>query len=247
MPVKSVFLAPDVSRVVADILCCLSRLSKAGCHLYHVLSESSGRYLKAAHVCCRATKRTRPVSAASKASKARTGDGRRQTPAALREVQVPFNGALVRVSAATQIPIPASLPLHTVAPRPRSEVNEKSCQWMQTMMHGLHNADAGSNIPRFTSILMSTLHGTLPLPLTSTLTLVNPHFNPQWPAQVEMTTTSVDVRWQDGRVEARVPGRDLVPVTHLDEHDFFVADLVEEIDPLADMNDDAQVCVGWGH
>ena len=65
-------------------------------------------------------------------------------------------------------------------------------------------------------------------------------------AQVEMTTTSVDVRWQDGQVDARVPARDLVPVAHLDEHEFFVGDLVEEIDPLADMNDDAQVRGVWG-
>ena len=43
-----------------------------------------------------------------------------------------------------------------------------------------------------------------------------------------MTTTAVDVRWQDGRQEARVPARDLVPVAHLDEHDFFVGNLVEE-------------------
>ena len=56
-----------------------------------------------------------------------------------------------------------------------------------------------------------------------------------------MTTTAVDVRWQDGRQEARVPARDLVPVAHLDEHDFFVGDLVEEIDPLADMDAEAQV------
>jgi hypothetical protein len=62
-----------------------------------------------------------------------------------------------------------------------------------------------------------------------------------------MTTTSVDVRWQDGRLEAQVPGRDLVPVTHLDEHEFFAGDLVEEIDPLADMNDDAQVRRVWAN
>jgi len=66
--------------------------------------------------------------------------------------------------------------------------------------------------------------------------------NPHKPgAQVEMTMTAVDVRWQDGRQEARVPARDLVPVAHLDEHDFFVGDLVEEIDPLADMDAEAQV------
>ncbi len=56
-----------------------------------------------------------------------------------------------------------------------------------------------------------------------------------------MTTTAVDVRWQDGRQEAGVPARDLVPVAHLDEHDFFVGDLVEDIDPLADMDAEALV------
>ena len=58
-----------------------------------------------------------------------------------------------------------------------------------------------------------------------------------------MTSTVVDVRWQNGRQEAGVRGRDLEPVTHLDEHDFFVGDLVEEIDPLADMDADAQARV----
>ena len=54
-------------------------------------------------MCCRThrrpAKRTRPPSAAFRASRARTGDGGRrpEAPAALREIQVPFGGSLVQV------------------------------------------------------------------------------------------------------------------------------------------------------
>ena len=50
-----------------------------------------------------------------------------------------------------------------------------------------------------------------------------------------MTTTTADIRWQDGTLQMAVPTRDVIPMEHLDEHDFFVGDLVEEVDPFADM------------
>ena len=50
-----------------------------------------------------------------------------------------------------------------------------------------------------------------------------------------LTTTTADIRWQDGTLQGAVPTRDLIPMEHLDDHDFFVGDFVEEVDPFADM------------
>lgn len=50
-----------------------------------------------------------------------------------------------------------------------------------------------------------------------------------------MTTTTADIRWQNGVLELAVPARDLIAMDHLDDHDFFYGDLVEEVDPFADI------------
>ena len=63
------------------------------------------------------------------------------------------------------------------------------------------------------------------------------------PLQVVLTTTTADIRWQDGTLQEAVPARDLIPMDHLDDHDFFVGDLVEEVDPFEDLEaPEALVC-----
>ena len=62
-----------------------------------------------------------------------------------------------------------------------------------------------------------------------------------------MTATTADIRWQDGALELAVPSRELTPMDHLDEHDFFVGDLVEEVDPFADMESPEPLVQHYSH
>ena len=42
------------------------------------------------------------------------------------------------------------------------------------------------------------------------------------------TRSEVEVVWQDGTVEQGVPSRELYPIHHLDDHEFFPGDFVTE-------------------
>ena len=47
--------------------------------------------------------------------------------------------------------------------------------------------------------------------------------------QVVGTHTTVDVKWQDGRVETGIAAIDVIPRIFFDEHDFWPDDFVEEV------------------
>ena len=46
--------------------------------------------------------------------------------------------------------------------------------------------------------------------------------------QVIATTTLLDIAWQDGRYSYAAPAREFCPISHVDEHDFWPEDLVED-------------------
>ena len=55
--------------------------------------------------------------------------------------------------------------------------------------------------------------------------------------QVLRTHTLVDVHWQDGREVRGAPSTAHVPVEHLDDHDFWPDDFVEEKAVLDDLDE----------
>ena len=82
-----------------------------------------------------------------------------------------------------------------------------------------------------------------PPPMAPRVADLGPKPIPVRPAAVIIGThTRVDVHWQDGRITRRVHARELVPITHLGEHDFwpeqFVIKAVEE-DPFGPVGAEA--------
>lgn len=51
------------------------------------------------------------------------------------------------------------------------------------------------------------------------------------------THTRVDVHWQDGREERGAPSTTFVPCEHLDDHDFWPDDFVEEKAVVDDLDE----------
>ena len=65
-------------------------------------------------------------------------------------------------------------------------------------------------------------------------------------ALVVGTATTADVWWQDGTIERGLPSPALLPVTHLDDHDFWPNDLVEARPPLGAVEEEEEEVEGEG-
>lgn len=66
-------------------------------------------------------------------------------------------------------------------------------------------------------------------------------------AQVLRTHTLVDVHWQDGREGCGAPATAHVPVEHLDDHDFWPDDFVEEKAAVDDLDEPGTVHTACVH